>query len=218
MEPRASQPIVHPSTLSETLVDGPAGAIEVAINDPGPDRSGLALIAHPHPLQGGTRDNKVVTTLARAFFSLGYCALRPNFRGVGRSAGVHDKGDGETDDLVAVAEHMRSRYGDLPLLLAGFSFGAFVQTRVLRRVSAERLALIAPAVNRFDAQSVPEDTLVVHGEQDDVVPLAAVLAWARPQDLAIVVIPGGEHFFHGRLPQLQKIVRHWVRGHRPGRV
>jgi len=205
---------VHPSTLSEVLVDGPAGAIDVAVNDPGPARGGIALIAHPHPLQGGTRDNKVVTTLARAFFSLGYCALRPNFRGVGRSAGVHDKGVGETDDLVAVAEHMRKRYGDLPLMLAGFSFGAFVQTRVVRRVTAERLALVAPAVGRFDAESVPADTLIVHGDQDDVVPLAAVLDWARPQELAIVVIPGGEHFFHGRLGQLARIVTHWVRGHR----
>jgi len=205
---------VHPSTLSEILIDGPAGAIEVAINDPGTSRRGLALIAHPHPLQGGTRENKVVTTLARACFSLGYCALRPNFRGVGQSAGTHDKGTGETDDLVAVAERMRGRFGDLPLLLAGFSFGAFVQTRVARRLNAERLALIAPAVNRFDADPVPEDTLVVHGDQDDVVPLAAVLDWARPQNLAIVVIPGGEHFFHGRLGQLQQIVTHWIRGHR----
>jgi len=202
--------------LSETLVEGPAGAIDVALNDPGEARKGLALIAHPHPLQGGTRDNKVVTTLARAFFSLGYCAVRPNFRGVGRSAGSHDRGVGETDDLVAVVEQMRARYGELPLMLAGFSFGAYVQTRVVRRVASERLALIAPAVNRFDAEAVREDTLVVHGADDDVVPLAAVLAWARPQNLAIVVIPGGEHFFHGRLGQLHKIVVHWARGHRAG--
>jgi uncharacterized protein len=211
LEPRRS---VHPSTLSESLVEGPVGAIDIALNDPGPARRGLALIAHPHPLQGGTRENKVVTSLARAFFSLGYCPIRPNFRGVGRSEGVYDQGIGETDDLVAVAEQMRTRFGDLPLLLAGFSFGAFVQTRVIRRVTTLRLALIAPAVNRFDAEPVPEDTLIVHGDQDDVVPLAAVLDWARPQSLPVVVIPGGEHFFHGRLGQLQKIVVHWCRGHR----
>ena len=205
---------MHPSTLSSLQVDGPVGAIDVALNDPGPGRRGIALIAHPHPLQGGTRDNKVVTTLARAFFALDYCAARPNFRGVGASAGVHDQGIGEADDLVVVAEDLRRRFGDLPILLAGFSFGAYVQTRVMRRVAAERLALVAPAVNRFDTEPVRDDTLVVHGDADDVVPLTAVLDWARPQSLPIVVIPGGEHFFHGRLGQLQKIVTHWCLGHR----
>jgi len=196
------------------LVDGPVGAIDVALNDPGPARCGIALIAHPHPLQGGTRENKVVTSLARAFFGLGYCTARPNFRGVGASEGIYDQGIGEADDLLVLIEHLRKRLGDLPVLLAGFSFGAYVQTRVVRQFAAERLALIAPAVSRFDSASVPEDTLVVHGDQDDIVPLAAVLKWARPQDLPVVVIPGGEHFFHGRLGQLQKIVTHWCLGHR----
>ena len=195
------------------LVEGPVGAVDVAINDPGAGRRGLALVAHPHPLQGGTRENKVVTSLARAFFSLGYCVARPNFRGVGHSAGKYDEGVGETDDLVAVAAYMHSRFGELPLLLAGFSFGSFVQTRVARRMPIERLALIAPAVNRFDADPVRDDTLVVHGDEDDVVPLAAVLKWARPHNLPVVVIPGGEHFFHGRLNQLQRIVIHWHRGY-----
>lgn len=207
---------MHPSTLQTTTVAGPVGAIDIAINDPGSSRRGLALIAHPHPLQGGTRDNKVVTTLAKAFFTLDYVAVRPNFRGVGATEGTHDKGVGETEDLLAVVEHMRRRHGDLPVLLAGFSFGSFVQTRVAKRLAIERMALIAPAVNRFDAEPVPEDTLVVHGDQDDVVPLEAVLNWARPQGLPIVVVPGGEHFFHGRLAQLQRIVLHWHRGHQGG--
>lgn len=207
---------MHPSTLEVLQLEGPVGGIDTALNDPGTSRRGIALIAHPNPVQGGTRDNKVVTSLARAFFSLGYVAVRPNFRGIGETAGTHDKGIGETDDMVAVVEHMRRRYGELPLLLAGFSFGSFVQTRVDRRVHAERMALIAPAVNRFDAQPVPADTLVVHGDEDDVVPLAAVLNWAKPQNLPIVVIPGGEHFFHGRLGQLQSIVLHWHRGYAGG--
>ena len=201
-----------PASLTRAMIDGPAGKIETDINDPGGMRRGIALIAHPNPVQGGTKDNKVVTTLAKAFFSLGYVTARPNFRGVGASDGEHDKGRGETEDLVAVAAHLRRRYGELPLTLAGFSFGSFVQVRVAKRVTAERMVLVGPAVNRFPAETVPPDTLVVHGEQDDVVPLTAVLDWARPQALPVVVVPGGEHFFHGRLNLLADIVvRHFQR-------
>ena len=196
-----------PSTLERLVIDGPAGALETDLNDPGLPRRGIALIAHPNPVQGGTKDNKVVTTLAKTLFGLGYVAIRPNFRGVGASAGVFDQGNGETDDLVAVIRYAKARFGELPLLLAGFSFGAFVQTRVAQQVTAQRLVLVGPAVNRFPAATVPANTLVVHGEHDEVVPLAAVLDWARPQQLPLVVVPGGEHFFHGRLHLLAQIVR-----------
>ncbi len=200
------------SSLAHVMIQGPAGAIETDINDPGGARRGFALIAHPNPLEGGTKDNKVVTTLARTFFALGYIAARPNFRGVGASAGKHDQGRGETDDLLAVAAHVKRQYGDLPFVLAGFSFGSFVQTRVAKRLQPERMLLVGPAVNRFPAETVPPGTLVIHGEHDDVVPLAAVLDWARPQQLPIVVVPGGEHFFHGRLNLLSDIVaRHFRR-------
>jgi len=195
-----------PSTRERVLIDGAAGAIETDVNAPPAPFRGIALIAHPNPLQGGTKDNKVVTTLAKVFFNLGYVALRPNFRGVGASAGEHDKGAGETGDLVTVIDYARRRFGDFPLLLAGFSFGSFVQTRVAQRVAAERLVLIGAAVNRFPAESVAENTLVIHGEHDDVVPLAAVLEWARPQNLPLVVVPGGDHFFHGRLDLLARLV------------
>ena len=194
------------SSLTRLLIDGPAGKIETDINDPGNARSGLALIAHPNPVQGGTKDNKVVTTLAKAFFALGYVAARPNFRGVGASEGVHDAGGGETEDMLAVATFLQQRFEGLPVVLAGFSFGSYVQTRVAKHLKAERLVLVGPAVNRFPAETVPADTLVIHGEHDDVVPLAAVLDWARPQDLPVVVIPGGEHFFHGRLNLLSQVV------------
>jgi len=198
------------ATLERTFIDGPAGRIETDINDPGGSRRGIALIAHPNPLQGGTKDNKVVTTLAKTFFSFGYIAVRPNFRGVGASAGAHDEGRGETEDLLAVAAYLTEQHRGLPFALAGFSFGSFVQTRVAGRMQFERLVLVAPAVNRFPADSVRPDTLVIHGERDDVVPLPAVLDWARPQGLPIIVVPGGEHFFHGRLGLLsQIIVRHY---------
>jgi alpha/beta superfamily hydrolase len=202
-----------PIPVETLLIPGPAGGIETDIHDPGAAgataRRGIALIAHPNPLQGGAKDNKVVTTLARTFSALGYVAVRPNFRGVGATAGTHDKGIGETDDLIAVAEYTKARFQTQTLLLAGFSFGSFVQTRVAKRVACERLVLVGPAVNRFAAETVPENTLVIHGEVDDVVPLAAVFDWARPQNLPIVVVPGGEHFFHGRLHLLSQIVTRW---------
>jgi uncharacterized protein len=196
-----------PRTSERETIDGPAGALEIVVNVPPAPPSGIALVAHPHPLQGGTLDNKVVQTLAKTFFALGYAAVRFNFRGVGMSAGVFDEGRGETDDALAALAHARRRFGEaLPVALAGFSFGAFVQSRVAQRIAAERLVLVAPAVQRFAVETVPADTIVIHGEQDDVVPLADALAWARPQQLPIIVFPGCGHFFHGRLTQLQRVV------------
>ena len=197
---------MHTSTSKKIFIDGPAGKLETVINDPGEKRRAIALIAHPHPLFGGTLDNKVVHTLAKAFFDLGYIALRPNLRGAGKSQGSFDEGEGETQDMLAVAKYAERQFGDLPLVLAGFSFGAFVQSRVIKRLPAEKLVLVAPAVGRFDVGSVPDDTLVIHGDQDDVVPLAAVLAWAQPQALRVMVVTGAGHFFHGRLPQLKQTV------------
>jgi hypothetical protein len=198
---------------ARTTIAGPAGALEVALNLPAthPDKEprGIALIAHPHPQQGGTLDNKVAQTLAKTFVALGYASVRLNFRGVGRSEGVFDEGVGETDDALAALTFARS---ELPALaatspvLAGFSFGTYVQTRVARTVTPERMVLIAPAVSRFTPEPVPADTIVIHGEEDDVVALADVLAWARPQQLPILVFPGCGHFFHGRLPQLQRAI------------
>ena len=212
--PAAEVRPLQPAATERAAIDGPAGRIEVDINDPGGARHGIALIAHPHPLQGGTKDNKVVTTLAKTLFALGHVVLCPNFRGVGGSAGVHDQGVGETEDFVALAGYSRARWGGaLPLLLAGFSFGGYVQCRVADRAAAQRLVLVAPAVNRMrdGPVKVPAETLIVHGELDDVVPLSAVLDWARPQELPVVVVPGGEHFFHGRLGQLSRIVLAWCR-------
>ena len=189
------------------FVEGDAGRIEVVIDRPADAGRGVALIAHPHPLYGGTLDNKVVQTLARAFVELGYVSLRPNFRGVGESEGAHDEGNGETVDMLRVAAYAKASFGGLPLVLAGFSFGAFVQTRVAKTLPPHRMVLVGPAVGRFPAETVPPDSIVIHGEQDETVPLGEVFAWARPQDLPIVVIPGADHFFHRRLHLIRSIIK-----------
>jgi uncharacterized protein len=196
------------ATTRRELLAGVAGRIECAIDVPAGPPGGLALIAHPHPLFGGTLDNKVVQTLARALLEQGYIALRPNFRGVGASEGSHDQGRGEVDDLAATLAWAEREFGSLPVALAGFSFGAAMQARLAQRIAPQRMLLVGVAVDSFEVPSVPEGTLVVHGERDETVPLASVLDWARPQELPVTVVPGADHFFHRKLQVLRGIVRH----------
>lgn len=207
---------MNSATQSLTL-QGPAGAIEALRDAPAPDAiRGTAVIAHPHPLFGGTMQNKVVQTLARAFVQCGWQAVRFNFRGVGTSAGTYDEGRGEAADMLAVIEQVAPSG---PLALAGFSFGAFVTSHVARTLSPERtpdkLVLVGTAASRFEvapvAPELHEATLVLHGEQDDTVPLASVMDWARPQSLPVTVIPGVAHFFHGQLPLLKNLVARHLR-------
>lgn len=202
------------------FVDGPVGRIEVIMENPGAPK-GIALIAHPHPIGGGANTNKVAYTLAKTFVHLGYAAFRPNFRGVGATEGEHDEGVGETEDLLAVLRDAKCRCGDLPVALAGFSFGAYCQTRVAKRLAesghpAQRLVLVGTAAGfvegtrNYDTESVPADTILIHGSADETVPLANVFAWAQPQDLPVVVVPGADHFFHRRLHNIRDIVtRAW---------
>jgi hypothetical protein len=184
------------------MVAGPAGRIECAVDEPAGNPRGLALVAHPHPLFGGTLDNKVVQTLARAFVELGYVAWRPNFRGVGASEGRHDEGRGEVEDLAAVLAHT----GATKPVLAGFSFGAAMAAKLGVRVPCERMVLVGTAVTNQEVPPVAAGTLVIHGEVDETIPLAAVLDWARPQELPVLVLPGADHFFHRKLPALKLAV------------
>ncbi|MBX9818792.1 MAG: alpha/beta hydrolase [Burkholderiaceae bacterium] len=194
---------------------GPAGALEALLDLPpeGVAPRGTAVIAHPHPLFGGTMDNKVVQTLARAFVLSGWRAVRFNFRGVGASEGAYDEGRGELQDLLAVVAHSAP---DGALALAGFSFGAFVTSHAVAALAArdpQAVVLVGTAASRFAvapiAPELHERTLVLHGEADDTVPLADAMAWARPQVLPVTVVPGGGHFFHGQLPLLRSlVVRH----------
>lgn len=202
-------------------IEGPAGIIEAKIESP-PDPRGIALICHPHPLFGGTRDNKVVHTLASAFVRLGYAVLRPNFRGVGASEGAHDEGSGETEDMLAVLDEARRVFGELPIVLAGFSFGAYVQTRVAEALAdsgqpAQRLVLVGTAAGhvegarQYATRAVAPDTLVIHGSADTTVPLTNALAWAEPLELPVIVVPGADHFFHRRLHIIRDIIlRAWT--------
>lgn len=205
------------SSTQRHSIAGPAGALELAIDLPPADTPvrGVSVICHPHPQHGGTMDNKVAQMLARTFVQLGYRAVRFNFRGTGASEGAWGEGRGEIDDALAVIANQRDPA--LPLALGGFSFGAYVTSQAAKRLAdtgapAERLVLVGPATQNFEVAPVPPDTIVVHGEVDEVVPLKATLDWARPQHLPVIVMPGVGHFFHGQLTLLKSIVvRAWHR-------
>jgi len=207
------------SSTQKLQIAGPSGVLEGLIDEPvdipAQTWRGTAVIAHPHPLFGGTMDNKVVQTVARAFVHTGWRAVRFNFRGVGGSEGAYDNGTGELQDLLAVVEHAAP---DGTLALAGFSFGAFVTSHAVAAMTGRDLAkvvLVGTAASRFEVAPVAPDlhdrTLVLHGEQDDTVPLADVMNWARPQSLPVTVVPGGGHFFHGQLPLLRSLVARHLR-------
>jgi len=180
------------------------GKLETVIDDPETERRGLLLVAHPHPLHGGSLDNKVVTTLAKAANEAGWVSVRPNFRGVGMSDGSFDAGVGETDDLLAVARFVETNYPNLPWALAGFSFGAFVQHRLRQQLDARRLILVAPAVTMYAFDPVPSDSVVIFGDADELIPPAAMRRWADQQRLAVKIIPDAGHFFHGKLKELKQ--------------
>lgn len=198
------------ATQRKIIFAGPAGQLEGMLHLPEAAPRAVAAVAHPLPTMGGTMDNKVVTTLAKTFTELGFAALRFNFRGVGESTGSYDHGDGEILDAIAAADYLRDEFPGLPLAGAGFSFGGYVQARAAEKLQPQHLVLVAPAVGRYAMPPVPADTLLIHGDLDEVVELDAVLHWARPQHLPVVVLAGADHFFHGRLTQLRQIVvRHF---------
>ena len=196
------------------MLQGESGPIEALRDEPTGESRGVAVVAHPHPLFGGTMDNKVVQTLARAFVQCGWTVVRFNFRGVGASAGEHDAGRGEAQDFLRVIEQVAPSG---PLAIAGFSFGSFVASHVVAELWPQRqidkIVFVGTAAQRFHVAALPQEAheraLVVHGEADDTVSLASVMDWARPQSLPVTVVPGGGHFFHGQLPLLKGlVVRH----------
>lgn len=200
--------------MQKFFIDGPAGRIETVLAEPDTHPKGIAIIAHPHPLHGGTMDNKVVYTLFNSVLALELIAVKFNFRGVGKSEGAFDDGIGEVDDVIAVTYTIQNQFsghaGELPLLLAGFSFGGGVQIQAAERLNPKSLILVAPSLKNVSVSNIPGDiehTLIIQGNQDDITPLNAILDWATPQSLPIVIIPGAEHFFHGKLNVLKRVIQ-----------
>ena len=213
------------AATSRQFIAGPAGQLEVLVDTPAAAPRGIAVVAHPHPGQGGTAEHKIPQLLARVLQAHGFLTLRPNYRGVGQSEGQYDDGDGETDDVFAVIRYVQAAHPGLPLALAGFSFGGFIQARAAARLAAEGIPVAhlvltgmpAGALSEtlsYDTPPVPAHALVVHGENDERVPLANIFNWARPQELPVVVLPGAGHFFTGKLPGLRQVVDEYLS--RPG--
>ena len=194
------------SGTTRQLIAGPAGDIECAIDMPTATPRGTIVVCHPHPQQGGTMDNKVVQTIARAALAVGWRSVRFNFRGIGASQGAWADGIGEIDDALAVIAAFR----EPSFMLGGFSFGAYVASHAASRLPEgerpQRMVLVGPSTQKQPMATVPANTLVVHGEVDDVVPLSATFDWARPQSLPVVVLPGVGHFFHGQLGLLKNVI------------
>ena len=192
------------SGLLEAVVDQPRNPLEN-------ESRGYAILSHPHPLHGGTMENKVVQTMARAFAYAGWTVIRFNFRGVGKSEGTFDHAVGETEDLLNIISELAP---DGPISLGGFSFGAAVTCRAVEKLKETRdirkIVLIGLAVSRFEAPEIDTkyqlDTLVLHGEDDDTVDLQSVMSWAKPQVLPVTVIPQTGHFFHGQLSLLKGLI------------
>ena len=194
------------------IASAPSGELHGVIHMPQGAPRAIAIVAHPLPTMSGTMDNKIVTTLAKTFAELGFVALRFNFRGVGDSSGSFDEGNGEVEDVLAISHYANEKFGKLPLILSGFSFGGYVQARAAEKLAPENLLLVAPAVGRFAMPTVKQGSLIIMGEKDEIIRLTDVLDWARPQQLPLVVVPDATHFFHGHLHQIKDIVNHHFTG------
>jgi uncharacterized protein len=218
-------------TSTKMILEGVSGAIDLLVEEPdGNEPRGIAWVGHPHPLFGGTRDNKVVQTMARALLALGYQVLRQNFRGVGASGGTFDHGTGETADALQVLNWARAKQPNLPIVVCGFSFGSVVAANLFQifnqnddpkvglnpaliaAPNIEHIVLVGTAVSRWTVPPVPQTSLIVHGAQDDVIPLAEVQAWADKHQLKLTVVESTGHFFHGQLNHLKNLMfDHWQR-------
>ena len=204
------------ATMEKLNIQGLAGSLSCLLQQPETPPVGVAILLHPNPLHGGTNMNKVIQTAAKSLCSLGFLCILPNLRGVGESAGEHDYGRGETDDVCSIYGYLKENYPLLinNLVLGGFSFGGFVACRAAQVLPHSHVLLIGAAVSKYNepAPFLPDanKALVIHGADDEVIALEKILAWCEPQGLPVVVIPNASHFFHGKLlPLGQAIKRFW---------
>jgi len=194
------------------FIDGPAGQLEAVYETPSAaGRAGSVVVCHPHPQHGGTMHNKVVHTLARAFLRMGFAVLRFNFRGTERSEGIFDEGVGELDDALAATAWMRAKQADSPLWLAGFSFGAAIAVRASAQIDVDGLVSVAPALSRFASGLMTQPQcpwLIVQGDEDELVGVDETIDWVNSLQPGpeLLILPGAEHFFHGRLVDLREAV------------
>ncbi len=200
------------------FISGAAGSLECLMESPEGNPIGIVLIAHPHPLYGGDMHNKVVQTIAKAFNMLGYIAVRMNCRGVGMSQGSHDNGKGEAEDMALLLEQMQGDYPDLPVILGGYSFGTYVQSLLCESIGRvgkpqPRMVLVSTTAGIWATDAVPADTVLIHGDLDEMIPLSSLLDWARPQGLTVNVITGADHFYNRRLLPIRDIIMTQFRRH-----
>lgn len=207
----------HPAT-EKLFIDGPAGRLEAILDRPGEDAiEGCAVVCHPHPCHGGTMHNKVAHTLARAFVRSGFESLRFNFRGTEASEGTYDNGVGEVDDALAALHWLSDRHPDLPIWLAGFSFGAAIAVRAAVAEHVDGLISVAPAISRFASglDTQPQcPWLIVQGDEDELVDIDETVEWIDGLEPGpeLLIVSGGEHFFHGRLTELRDAVMTFIKG------
>ncbi|MBO7081643.1 MAG: alpha/beta hydrolase [Neisseriaceae bacterium] len=204
------------SSWENLNIQGNAGQLSCLLLKPDASPQGIAVLLHPNPLHGGSNTNKVIQTAAKTLCQQDYLCILPNLRGVGESDGSHDKGIGETDDVMSIVHYAKKAYPDLShhLLLGGFSFGGYVACRATVSVLPQKLLLIGAAVGRYTepAPPIPDgvSTLFIQGAEDEVIPLSQVLEWCAPQDLPIVLIPKASHFFHGQLHNLAQAIERFL--------
>lgn len=203
--------ILLPRNARQFFIPGPTGTLDTLEMRPKETPRGVAIIFHPDPKGGGTYTNKIVQSIAKVMNGKGYIAICPNLRGVGMSGGEHDFGVGEINDGLFVYDYVAANYPELPIVLAGFSFGTGIASQVARQKEHQKLILVGPAVTRYEVV-VPDitKTLVLHGEEDEVIPLTDVYRWANERDIPVSVFAKTGHFFHGKLVQLQNYLNSWV--------
>ena len=201
--------------ILEIFIPGPAGRLEAKYFKSKKPTSPIALVLQPHPQYGGTMNNRVVVETFNNFMENDFSVVRVNFRGVGKSDGVYDEGVGELEDFKSVQNFAYQEIQPEHTIFAGFSFGTYIVSHTAQLTAPDQLVLISPAVGKFEVNDATDDTLVIHGEEDDVVPLSDVMDWARPQHIPVTVFPGAGHFFHGDLVRLKNVIINHCRNKLP---